>query len=220
MQPVQVTIIRLSAKITCLSRFVKNLVAEFYKTWYNPFQAVRNHPALARMRSKTKLRRIEKMKMSVKQLARGGCIAALYVALTLLLAPISFGSMQLRVSEILTVLPFVMPEAIWGLSIGCFISNILCSSFLDAVFGTLATLLAAICTAKIRKMWFSPLPAVIFNAVIVGAVVTMMSVEFTLTAYLLISLSIGVSQLIVCYCGGIPLLVMINKLSEKIDFLK
>lgn len=160
------------------------------------------------------------MKITVKQLTRGAVIGALYVVLTLILAPFSFGAMQLRVSEALTVLPFIMPEAVWGLTIGCFISNIIGSSIIDAIFGTLATFLAALVTAKIKKIFLAPLPAVVFNAVIVGAVVMVMSVDFTLYNYLMIALSIGVSQVIVCYACGIPLLVFIHKLSEKVKFLR
>ena len=160
------------------------------------------------------------MKFTVKQLTRGAVIGALYVVLTLILAPFSFGAMQLRVSEALTVLPFIMPEAVWGLTIGCFFSNIIGSSLIDAIFGTLATFLSALVTARIKKIFLAPLPAVLFNAVIVGAVVTVMSVEFTVYNYLMIALSIGVSQAIVCYVGGIPLLVFIHKLSEKIGFLR
>lgn len=160
------------------------------------------------------------MRVTVKQLTRGAVIGALYVVLTLILAPFSFGAMQLRVSEALTVLPFIMPEAVWGLTIGCFVSNIIGSNIIDAIFGTFATFLAALVTAKIKKIYLSPLPAVIFNAIIVGAVVTVMSVEFTLYNYLMISLSIGVSQMIVCYTCGIPLLVFIHKLSEKVKFFR
>lgn len=160
------------------------------------------------------------MKITVKQLTRGAIIAALYTATTLLLAPLSFGAMQLRISEVLTVLPFIMPEAVLGLTIGCFISNIISSTLLDAILGTLATFLAALVTSKIKNMFLAPLPAVIFNAVIVGGTITVMSLDFTISNYLMVALSIGVSEFIICYAGGIPFLVFINKLSEKIKFLK
>lgn len=178
-------------------------------------KTVRNHPVL-----KQNYGREFNMRVTVKQLTRGAVIGALYVVLTLILAPFSFGAMQLRVSEALTVLPFIMPEAVWGLTIGCFVSNIIGSNIIDAIFGTFATFLAALVTSKIKKIYLSPLPAVIFNAIIVGAVVTVMSVEFTLYNYLMISLSIGVSQMIVCYTCGIPLLVFIHKLSEKVKFFR
>lgn len=160
------------------------------------------------------------MRITVKQLVRGAIIAALYATLTLFTAPISFGSIQFRVSEVLTVLPFIMPEAVFGLTIGCLISNMLMSNVIDIIFGTLATFLAAFVTSKVRKMWLAPLPAVIFNGVIVGLVVTLMSVEFTWHNYLLIALSISVSELIICYAGGIPLLVMLNSLASKYSFFK
>ncbi len=161
------------------------------------------------------------MKITVKQLVRGALIAAVYTVLTVILAPISFGSLQFRVSEVLTVLPFVMPEAVLGLTVGCLLSNILAgSTVLDIIFGTLATFLAALVTSKMKKMWLAPLPPVIFNGVIVGLVVTLMTVEFSLKAYFLIALSISVSELIICYCGGIPLLVFMNGLSSRYDFFK
>ena len=106
-------------------------------------------------------------------LARGAIIAALYATLTLLLAPISYGEVQIRISESLTLLPMLMPEAVPALAIGCLLANILggCTVF-DIVFGTLATLLAAICTRRLRKrpVLASAMP-VLFNALIVGSVV-------------------------------------------------
>jgi len=110
---------------------------------------------------------------STNALARGAIIAALYAALTLLLAPISYGEVQIRVSEALTLLPILLPEAVPALTIGCMLANVLggCTIF-DIVFGTLATLLAAICTRRLRRhqRLASAMP-VLFNGVIVGAVV-------------------------------------------------
>ena len=106
-------------------------------------------------------------------LARGAIIAAIYAALTLLLAPISYGEIQVRISESLTLLPVLMPEAVPALAIGCLLANILGgASIFDIVFGTLATLLSAICTRLLsnRLRLASAMP-VLFNGVIVGAVV-------------------------------------------------
>ena len=106
-------------------------------------------------------------------LTRAAIIAALYAALTLLLAPISYGEVQIRFSEALTILPVLLPEAVPALAVGCLLANILggCTIF-DIVFGTLATLLAALCTRALRKnvLLASAMP-VLFNGVIVGAVV-------------------------------------------------
>ena len=108
-----------------------------------------------------------------RALTRGAIIAALYAALTLLLAPISYGEVQVRISEALTVLPVLMPEAVPALAVGCLLANILggCPIY-DVIFGTMATLLAALCTralaGRIRLAISMP---VIFNGLIVGSVV-------------------------------------------------
>ena len=110
---------------------------------------------------------------NTRALARGAIIAALYTALTVLLAPLSYGEVQIRFSEAFTLLPILMPEAVPALLVGCLLSNILggCTIF-DIVFGSLATLLAAVCTRRLRdKFWLAALMPVLFNGVIVGAVV-------------------------------------------------
>ena len=106
-------------------------------------------------------------------LTRAAIIAALYAALTLLLAPISYGEVQIRFSEALTILPVLLPEAVPALAVGCLLANILggCTIF-DIVFGTLATLLAALCTHRLReRFWLAAIMPVLFNGVIVGAVI-------------------------------------------------
>lgn len=111
--------------------------------------------------------------MSTNTLTRGAIIAALYAALTLLLAPISYGEIQIRLSEALTVLPVLMPEAVPALAVGCLLANLLggCPIY-DILFGTLATLLAALCTRALRGHLRAALAMpVLFNGVIVGAVV-------------------------------------------------
>lgn len=113
------------------------------------------------------------LKNPTNTLTRAAIVAALYAALTLLLSPLSFGLMQIRVSEALTLLPMVFPEAVPALAVGCLIANLLGgATALDVVFGTLATLLAAVCTRLLRNRRFAAmLMPVLFNGVIVGAVV-------------------------------------------------
>ena len=110
---------------------------------------------------------------STGSLTRGAIIAALYAAITLLFEPISYGEIQFRLSVALTLLPVLLPEAVPALAIGCLLSNILGGAMIfDIIFGTLATLLAALCTRALRKnvLLASAMP-VLFNGVIVGAVV-------------------------------------------------
>ena len=143
---------------------------------------------------------------ATRRLARGAVIAALYTALTLLLAPISYGQLQVRLSEALTLLPILLPEAVPALAVGCLLSNILggCTIF-DIVFGTLATLLAALCTRRLRgKFWLAATMPVVFNGVIVGAVVHYCySPAFPLP---LCMLTVAIGEAIACMIVG-PLLI-------------
>ena len=111
-------------------------------------------------------------KTSVRLLTQGAVIAALYVALTLVFAPISFGAMQVRVSEALTILPLFTPAAIPGLFLGCVLANLLGSAvLLDVVFGSLATLIGAVGGWLLRKnRWLVPVPTIVSNTLIIPLV--------------------------------------------------
>lgn len=106
---------------------------------------------------------------------RGALIAALYVALTYASAifGLSSGVVQFRLSEMLCILPIFMPEAIVGLTVGCFIANLITDAVIwDLIFGTLATLIGAIGARLLRNLpqkliWIATIPTVISNAIIV-----------------------------------------------------
>lgn len=103
-------------------------------------------------------------------LVQGAAVAAVYVVLTLLFAPLSFGEVQIRFSEALTVLPFFTPAAVPGLFVGCIIANLLGGAIpVDIIFGSIATLIGAIFTYKLRNVgkWTAPIPPVVANIVIV-----------------------------------------------------
>ena len=109
-------------------------------------------------------------KTSVTFITQGAMIAALYVVLCVAFAPISYGEVQLRVAEALTILPYFTPAAIPGLFIGCIISNLMGGGImLDVIFGSLATLIGAVGTYMLRKAtpWVAPLPPIAANALIV-----------------------------------------------------
>ena len=112
--------------------------------------------------------------LTTRSLCVSAVISALYAALTLLLAPISYGPIQLRLSEAMTLLPMVLPQAVPGLFVGCLIANLYTGMLTDIVFGSLATLLAAIGTYLLRK---KPILAaacpIIANGVIVGLVLSL-----------------------------------------------
>lgn len=112
--------------------------------------------------------------LTTRSLCVSAVIAALYAALTLLLAPISYGNLQCRVSEAMTLLPMLMPSAIPGLFVGCLLANILGgATILDVVFGSLATLIAAIGTYALRKKpLLASLCPIVANGLIVGSVLS------------------------------------------------
>lgn len=160
-------------------------------------------------------------------LTRAAIIAALYTAVTLVIYPFSFGYLQIRISEALTILPFFMPEAILGLFIGCIISNFFSPHIviLDVIFGSLATLLAALLTNQCNKLgkagrWLAPLPPVLTNAVVIGLVIALTMTQSGegsfYTIFLFNALTVGAGQLVACYGLGIPLSFILDKIKDKI----
>lgn len=117
--------------------------------------------------------------LTTRSLCISAIIAALYAAATLLLAPISYGAIQCRLSESLTLLPVLLPQAVPGLFVGCLVSNLLSPmgmNVLDIVFGSLATLLAALGTRRFRtKPLLAAACPVAANALIIGAVIAFSS---------------------------------------------
>ena len=103
-------------------------------------------------------------------LTQAAMIAAIYVVLTYVFAPFSFGEILIRISEALTILPLFTPAAIPGLFIGCLIGNILGGAILpDIIFGSLATLLGAVFTWLLRghSKFLGPVPPIAANTIIV-----------------------------------------------------
>jgi len=147
--------------------------------------------------------------VDIKVFLRGALIAALYFVLTYLLQPISYGAIQVRVSEILTVLPYFFPESIIGLTIGCVLSNLF-SPFgpIDVIFGSLCTLAAAVLTYSIRRIkkpYLGILPPIIVNAFGVGLYISILEEShhvFSLYRYLSYSLTIGIGEAISVGIGG------------------
>ena len=157
------------------------------------------------------------MQISTRYLTRAAIVAAIYTALTELavLLNLAYGPIQFRFSDALCVLPVVMPEAVPGLFVGCLLSNILSPyGLLDIVIGSLATLLAALATAKCRKRALAPLPPVISNALLVGALIAWEEVGFSAAfaaTFAYNALTVGLGEAAVCYLLGIPLLHFMEK---------
>lgn len=119
---------------------------------------------------------MSKTKSRINFIVTGALIAAAYAGLTFLsnVFSLAYGPVQFRVSEVLTLLPIFTPAAIPGVTVGCFIANIASFNAVDMIFGTAATLIAALLTYALRNITFkglpllAMLPPVIVNAVVIG----------------------------------------------------
>ena len=144
-----------------------------------------------------------------RNLCLSALIAAVYAALTLALPVLSYGEYQCRIAEALTLLPVLLPQAIPGLFVGCLVANLLSPvGILDIVFGSLATLIAAVGAYALRKN--RPLAAlcpVAANGVIVGA---MLSAVYSLPLALTM-LQVAAGEAVAVYALGFALLAALKK---------
>lgn len=148
--------------------------------------------------------------MKTKYLMQAAIIAAIYAVLTIILAPISYGPMQVRVSEALTVLPALTPAGIPGLFIGCLVSNVVGPyGIIDVLCGSLATGLAAICSYKLKnKPILVPLPPVIANGVVIGA---MLHFAYGVPNLPACMAWVALGELAACYLMGYPLMRLLKR---------
>lgn len=158
------------------------------------------------------------MNRKVLFITQAAVIAALYVVLTYLAAllGISSGAIQVRFSEALTVLPYFIPAAIPGVTVGCFLANLLTGgAVLDIVFGTLATLIGCVGSYLLRKhKWLVPLPPIIANMFIVPWV---LQTAYGVTdAYWYLMITVGIGEVISCYVFGMILLFALDKNKKAI----
>lgn len=159
------------------------------------------------------------MKFKTKQLAISAVIAAIYAVMTVFpgLNVLSFGAVQFRVSEVLCVLPLFTPAAIYGLTAGCFLANIISTAgALDIIFGTAATLLASIFTYYMRRLpkAVAMLPPVIFNGIIVGWMITYFYTDTAGHFYKVLCwnmFTVALGEFGVCYILGLPLIKYLNR---------
>lgn len=152
---------------------------------------------------------LPKGKPPAAALAAGGLVAALYVGLTSLFAPISFGPVQFRVAEMLTLLPVLSPVSVPGLFLGCFLSNLIFGApWQDVIFGSLATLGAAYLTRLFRKdLWLAALMPVLVNGLAVGSTLALVYGLPWLATMGFVALG----EAGVCYVLGVPMLRLLEK---------
>ena len=150
-------------------------------------------------------------------MTQAAMIAALYVVLTLVFQAISFGEIQVRIAEALTILPAFTPAAIPGLFIGCLIGNIVGGSILpDIIFGSLATLIGAYFTYLLRKQnkFLAPLSPIISNIIIVPFI-HRYAYGFNLPIPIMM-LTVGIGEVISCGVLGMILYAALQKHRNRI----
>ena len=165
-----------------------------------------------------------KNRKSTVFIVKSAVIAALYAIMTVVISPLSYGMVQCRFSESLIMLCAFSPAAIPGLTVGCLVANIFSFNPVDMICGTTATLLSAVVGYKLRKVkiggipWLTPLPAVIFNTVIIGlelSVYLPIEGHGFFIGFLIQALSVFIGQVIACYIFGVPVYMLINKTGLK-----
>lgn len=162
-------------------------------------------------------------------ITKAAIIAALYVVLTVCVSAFNLasGAIQIRISEALTILPFIMPEAVPGLFIGCLLSNLITGCLpWDIVFGSIATLIGAVGTMHIGKFhlgsyspkwkkWLAPLPPILSNTLIIPLIlIKVYNIE---GAYPYFMLTIGIGELI---SAGILGLLLLKIISQRQSLLR
>ncbi len=158
---------------------------------------------------------------NTKKIVRSGIVAALYIALTYACSALSYGPIQVRIGEALTVLPLFYPETIIALTVGCVFANIGSPyGFFDMTVGTAATLIAAIltylCGRYIKNKYVAfavgGLPPVLLNAFLVPCVILLAGAK---QAYFPMALTVMATQAVFVYIVGFPLFLTIKKLRQK-----
>ena len=172
------------------------------------------------------------MKINTRNLITAAVVGALYAVLTMVLAPISYGALQFRVSEVLCILPFFMPSTAWGLFVGCIVANLMSTAgVLDVVFGSLATLITCLCIAwcgkkgdTLKARLLACFMPVIWNGLIVGATLTIalagLNPLMHFGAFLVFAGEVALGELGVMYLIGLPLMTYLPKqrfFSEFVD---
>ena len=162
---------------------------------------------------------------NLKRLTFCGILAAIYTVLTVMppLNAIAYGPVQFRVSEALCVLPFFAPWTTWGLVFGCLLANLFSTvTALDIVFGTLASLLGCLITSKVRHKWLVPLPTILSNGLIIGAMLaSVLTPDSWWSGFVLNGAQVAFGELVVLYILGMPLLLMLQRrgLAERLKAL-
>ena len=131
------------------------------------------------------------MKLTTRQIALSGIVAALYAAITILAAPLSYGFMQFRIADAMCLLVCI-----------------------DIIIGTAATLLGCLLTIPMKKTWLLPIPTILANALMVGAMLAwVLTPETFWQSFVFMGAQVAFGELVVLYVLGVPLYLFMKKSS-------
>jgi len=151
------------------------------------------------------------MKGNTKKIAVTALIAAVYAVLTISLGFMSYSNIQFRVAEIMILLAFVDKDYIPGLTLGCFLANILgVYGIPDTIFGTLATFISACLVyqtgKQMGKSTMSLIIASLWPALVNALIIGWMLNKFVGLPLILSMAQVGIGEFVVITIAGIPLL--------------
>ena len=153
-------------------------------------------------------------KITPRQIALSGIAAGLYVAVTVLTASFAYGSIQFRIADAMCLLVCIEPSLTVGLTLGCLIANLFSTvSALDIIIGTAGTLLGCLLTVHIKKTWLLPIPTILSNAILVGAMlswVLMPASEFW-QGFAVMGGEVALGEAVVLYALGVPLVIAMRR---------
>ncbi len=150
-------------------------------------------------------------------MTQAAMIAAVYVVLTVVFTPFSFGQIQIRIAEALTILPIFTSAAIPGLFVGCLIGNLIGGAILpDIILGSLATLVGAVFTYLLRKQskYLAVLPPILANTMIVPCILRFAYSIMLPLPYLM--MTVGIGEVLSCGVLGIIVYSALHKYQYRI----
>ncbi len=155
-------------------------------------------------------------KKQVYFMTHAAAIAAVYVVMTTVFAPVSFGPIQFRISEALCILPYFTPAAVPGVFAGCLLSNLLCGAApLDVVFGSLATLIGAVGSWQLRRFkWLVCVPPILSNTIIIPWVLRFAYGSADLIPFAMAT--VGVGEILAIGVLGNLLLVSLERYKDMV----
>ena len=156
-------------------------------------------------------------KITARFLARQGITAALYAVLTLALQNLSYGPLQFRVSEVMTLLAFFNPEYIWGLTLGCFLAILLSPYLMDIIIGTMASFIAVYAMSKCKNIWVASIMPAIANILVAIQIVFISGEPGN---FFIIATQIMLSEIIIVTIIGVPLFKIFTRNKSFVETLE